>query len=92
MKISELRPGQLCRSDMSSEAYVFIGSVNPHPLFPGMLMVIWWVPAKGYTLDALSPEMRVEDNFTILPDQGHNQSEELLKLAILSWQQKGGKQ
>lgn len=91
MIVADLKPGQLCRSDMSSEAYVFLGYVDPHPLFPGMLMVIWWVPGKGYTLDALHPEMRIEDNMTILPDQGHNQSEELLRLAILSWQRQGGK-
>lgn len=90
MRISQAQPGQLFRHDMSAEAYVFIGIITPHPLYPKFSLVIWWTPKKGYSMDALNPEMDLDTTMTYLQEQSAAQQYELLKLALTSAQGGGG--
>jgi hypothetical protein len=53
MKIKDLTPGD--RVAMMGRVGIFIGIVDPHPLFPNVSMVIWWMPKeKTWYHDALS--------------------------------------
>lgn len=87
IKLTDLQPGDICYVEGSNERYVFL-SRQPHPLFPGLQMVLWWQWARGYNLDALSEGQELP--MTRLY-RYKNQSDvtQLLRLAILTWQQSG---
>jgi hypothetical protein len=41
---------------------VYVGTVWPHPLYPNLVMVIWWMDwVPGWSHDALSPLMEHRD-------------------------------
>jgi hypothetical protein len=41
---------------------IFIGRIDPHPLYPQLSLVIWRLHNGEISLDALSPRMEVSGN------------------------------
>jgi hypothetical protein len=50
--VAELIPGDLVEG--LTGAATFVGQL-PHPLYPGLQMVIWRMPDRSWSHDALSP-------------------------------------
>lgn len=60
VRVCYLMPGDLVimrdSTPLMPKEAVFIGKVTPHPLYPTLCMVIWWLPEiQEYSFDALSP-------------------------------------
>jgi hypothetical protein len=67
MRIRDLQPGYVVTLEHHPgyEA-TFVGLVDPHPLYPNLVMVIWHHPAdnlispgREFSFDALSPAMEI---------------------------------
>lgn len=65
MRIRDLQPGYhvTLAVDLGYEATV-VGIVDPHPLYPRLVMVVWYhpvsnpiSPGREFSFDALSPDM-----------------------------------
>jgi hypothetical protein len=62
MRIADLQPGDIVSIPNLPDqqcTWVFVGMITPHPMFPGLTLVIWarCVPGKDteWSMDALNP-------------------------------------
>lgn len=90
MRVDELKPGMLFRHEASSDRYVFVGLINPHPLYAPLVGVIWFRFGFGYIIDslALKQEIEGEEVSLLKQDFGDQRNRvDLLKIALLTYQQ-----
>ena len=62
MMVRNLTPGD--RITLGDTSAVFVGLVDPHPLYAGLVLVIWWIDRDSvdpgrWSHDALSPNQDV---------------------------------
>jgi hypothetical protein len=66
MRVSDLHPGDVLR-DIAGGECVVIAVNNPHPLYPKLYLVVWWMKReKRWSLDALHPDMELSHMTTWL--------------------------
>jgi hypothetical protein len=58
VKVEDLTPGDVLVDVFGTG--IVIAVVHPHPLYPGLSLVIWWLPGeKRHSFDALSPRQEL---------------------------------
>lgn len=66
-RISDLVPGDRILGVDIGES-TFIGTIDPHPLYANLVMVIWWIEdplLNGWSFDALAPRQVILFNHTV---------------------------
>lgn len=60
----DLKAGdKISYSDIDNLGGIYIGTITPHPIYPALSLVIWWMPKeKRYSFDALNPQFAIPGN------------------------------
>lgn len=62
IRVRDARPGDLFES--AGERGYFVGAYIPHPMYPTMALVVWWLEKEGkHSLDALHPDQEILGTF-----------------------------
>lgn len=63
MIVADLTPGDVVALPILGQPTTFVGSLTPHPLYPGLTLVVWRLPdghpAGQWSHDALDPQQYV---------------------------------
>lgn len=61
VQVRSLLPGDMVTNIANNTESIFIGAQSPHPIYPRLWLVTWWLGKDQWSHDALSPMQEVGD-------------------------------
>jgi hypothetical protein len=71
VRVCDLKPGDRLKAFYDSG--IVIGTIDPHPLYPKLWMVIWWLEKeRRFSIDALNPRQELPGELQENPPREEN--------------------